>query len=250
MLSTCQYSWRTRATSLTPSFLDSPFKHFYPLLPLPTTALFTWPSPILKPELSEGFRGQTANLLTSKCMSWQCDWCWPIALNGLAFCQLAVMFWRLEPQSHASWQQQNNILMPPIMANAFRKLVNKIPFSVSFSDSTMLFCCAVSPCSFLFLPPPPHLFLPLYSYSLCYQTGRDRHFWFPPCSRLDALWAALLRYCWQEAESRVKLPCKSPLVLLLPASNNAGSIFHHLRLPALILIPKTCLWLLCFLREV
>lgn len=50
--------------------------------------------------------------------------------------------------SHAPWQQQNNILMPAIMANVFGKLMNKIPFSVSFYNSDVLFSCPVSPCIF------------------------------------------------------------------------------------------------------
>lgn len=47
--------------------------------------------------------------------------------------------------------------MPAIMANAFGKLMNKIPFSVSFYISDMLFCCPVSPRSFFFTHPPPYL---------------------------------------------------------------------------------------------
>lgn len=59
-------------------------------------------------------------------------------------------------------------------------------------------------------------------------------------------WAIFPRYCWQEAESCVKRPCRAPLSLLLPASNNAGSVFYHPCLPALLFIFKTCLWLWCF----
>lgn len=54
--------------------------------------------------------------------------------------------------SHAPWQQQNNILMPAIMANVFGKLMNKIPFSVSFYNSDVLFSCPVSLCIFFFNP--------------------------------------------------------------------------------------------------
>lgn len=160
----------------TPSFLYSLLKGTFPR-PASISrdaALFTRPSPFWKPTLSQGFGGQAANLSTSKGISWQCDRCWPIALTGLALWQLAVIFWRLEPQSHAPWQQQNNILMPAIMANAFGRLMNKIPFSVSFYNSDMLLCCPVSPHSSP--PSPPLLFLPLYYYSSCYRTGGDRHF--------------------------------------------------------------------------
>lgn len=139
----------------TPSFFYSLLKGTFPH-PASISrdaALFTWPPPFWKPTLSQGFGGQAANLLTSKGISWQCDRCWPIALTGLALWQLAVIFWRLEPQSHAPWQQQNNILMPAIMANAFGRLMNKIPFSVSFYNSDMLLCCPVSPRS----SPPPSL---------------------------------------------------------------------------------------------
>lgn len=100
-----------------------------------------------------------------------------------------------------------------------------------------------------FLTLTPHFFLPLYYYSSCYWSGLDRHFSFLPFPKLSAhsfgRWAIFPRYCWQEAESCVKLPCRPPLSLVLPASNNASSVFHHPCLPALLFIFKTCLWLWC-----
>lgn len=246
----------TRDT-LAPSILYSHFKRSISTLPAASiardSALFTWPSPFVKAMLSEGFGGQVANLLTRRCISWQCDWCWPIALSGLALWQLAAMFWWLEPQSHAPWQQQNAILMPTIMENEFRKLMNKILFSVSFYKSDMLFCCPVSSCSFFFWPSStvisPTLLLFLMLSEQQRQTLLISALLKTQCSffwSLSNIPQILLTVAWVLCKTAMKTPSCF-------ASTHFWQCWCHLPLYSLASLDtyfQKCLWLFCSSREV
>lgn len=131
--------------------------------------------------------------------------------------------------------------MPVIMADAFGRLMNKIPFSVSFYNSDMLFCCQFLPACFFPSSVISHtllLFLVLSEWQrqtlLISSLLKAQLSFFCSWSNIPQI---LLAGSSVSVESCVKLP----LLLLLLASNNASSVFSGPRLPALIFIFQTCL---------
>lgn len=131
--------------------------------------------------------------------------------------------------------------MPAIMADAFGRLMNKIPFSVSFCNSDMLFCGQFLPACFSPSAAISHtalLFLVLSEWQrqtlLISSLLKAQRSFF--CSRSN-IPHILLAGGSVSVESCVKLP----LLLLLLASNNASSVFPGPRLPALIFIFQICL---------